>query len=242
MTEFEKLFEIQALNKFDIGYIEDYIQPLDIDRFLLNVDRCTDEWTQKDNWRKAIEALVDNLNKIYLMIENPELLSIDDRQVIRKMQSYLYHNSGKDAGYYAYRKKLTNELIQEYCDMVIQNRMVLLTNIDAIEKCHKDLIQFYQMKLTNKVKIAFENYNEDKLEWGKRHYKCTCGVIVQQKSKAQHERSKKHITFINPDSTSYSNDWVKLTYICGCGRAVGYTNKHHHNKTEFHRNWKQSSS
>ena len=242
MTEFEKLFEIEATDNFNIGYIDDYIQPLDIDTFLLNVDKCTDQWTQKDNWRKAIEALVDNLNKIYLMIENPELLSIDNRQVIRKIQSYLYHNSGKESGYYVYRKKLTNELIQEYCDMAIQNRMVLLTNIDAIEQCHKELIYFYQMKLTKKVRVAYENYNFDKLSWGKRHYKCSCGVIVQKRSKAQHERSKKHITFINPDSNSYSNEWVKLTYLCGCGKIVGYTNKHHHTKTEFHRNWKQLSS
>lgn len=193
---FKELFETEALKNFNL-YVEDYITPLDIDTFIKDIIHCTDIWAEKDNWSKCIESLILNLDKIQTMVENPETLTLEDREQIRSIKRYLMSNSGKSSGYYLYRKKFTEEVIGEYYAITISNRMIMLTNMDSIIQHTNKLIKFFEDKLIEHQQIALINQQQDKNRWARSYFTCECGVSVQKAVRSRHERSKFHLNYIS---------------------------------------------
>jgi hypothetical protein len=241
MSDFKTFFENQALEDFIID-VDDFILQLDINEFINDLDKVTNKWTELNKLNKAIEALENQLDEIQCMIQNPEALTKHDRLQIRAMRQYLAKFHGRSQGYYPFRKKYIDNLIEEYQKISIENRMILLTNIDLIEKATNELIDFYKFQKLEKYKYVPE-INNKSIDWLKRHYQCECGTIVQHRCKFQHDKSKKHLKYLEMNTCQeipeYNNKWVKSKYICNCGVEVNYTNKWHHNKTNRHKEYLQ---
>lgn len=240
MTDFDTFFEIQALEDFLIQ-IDDFITDLDIDEFLQKLDNVCHQWIALNKYNKAIDALEIQFDEILCMTQHPEALTKHDRIQIKKIKQYLNKFHGRSSGYYSIRKKYVDSLIQCYQEMALQNRMVLLANIDLIQQKTEQLIEFYQKEKHNQY--TYEPILDDpSLDGLKRHYQCACGTFVQHRCKWQHNRSKKHLeflktTFPDQDFPEYHNKWAKVTYTCGCGKNVLYSNKFHHSKSKHHVDW-----
>ena len=194
--DFQELFKHKAIKDFHL-HIDDYIMPLNIDEFVKNIIHVTDIWSEKDNWTKCIEYLKTNLEKIKSMVQNPETFTIEDRESIRRIKRYLMANSGKQHGYYIYRKKFTEEVIGEFYSITIQNRMIMLTNIDLIEQQTNKLIKYFEEKLLQHKQFALINQKFDKNKWAGTYLTCECGIPVTKSHKSRHNKSKFHINYIN---------------------------------------------
>lgn len=167
---YEEYFKIQALKDFNLN-INDYIEEFNLDYILQEkgdiYNHCISQWIYKNNYKKIVEYLVEYKNKLLTMCDYPEALTIEDRQKIKDIKDYLKNNSGKLNGYYSIRKKKTDEIIKEFMDLSLNNRMSLIANkeliVDAIDLLIDKYISMHIKKYKTKHHILYSKKGKDNI-------------------------------------------------------------------------------
>lgn len=174
---FEELFNYEALKDFN----------LKVDAFIYryqNVDEIIGDFIN--------EKIIDLKNKFIIMCTNPELLTIKDKQNINNIKKFFKKNSGRSLGYYNQRKKRTQLVIEEYKNIVLENRMFMIANMDQLFREIDRLVLSFKAIDEKKKNEYKEIRKQDIKDWHKKYYSCDCGVTLQQVSRARHERTKTH--------------------------------------------------
>jgi hypothetical protein len=236
---YEELFKNKALQDFN----------LDINDFINETDNCNDILNEvrlsysiplsKQDYRRCIQALEKQKNKINVMCDNPQALDGKDQQQIRNINEYLKMNAGRLNGYYSHRKKRTNEVIKEYKKIALANRMFMLVNKDVIFDKIDKIIDIYRAKYNDNRQDYNELRKQNIKDWQKEYYHCVCGEHLQKVSKSRHERTNTHQEYIkslNPEIKlkPAKYNWHKEKYICICKKQVSKGNKTIHEKTKYH--------
>ena len=174
---FEEVFNYEALKDFN----------LNVNTFIYryqNVDEIIGDFIS--------EKIVDLKNKIIIMCNNPEFLTIKDKQNINNINKFLKHDSGRTLGYYSQRKKRTQQVIEEYKNIVLENRMFMIANMEKLFS-EIDKLQHSFKVIDEKKKNEYKEIRkQDIKDWHKKYYTCDCGERLQQVSRARHERTKAH--------------------------------------------------
>jgi hypothetical protein len=178
---FEELFNYEALKDFNLS-VNTFIYHYQ------NVDEIIGDFIN--------EKFDDLKNKIVIMCNNPEFLTIKDKQNIHNINKFLKKNSGKTLGYYNQRKKKTQLVIEEYKNIVLENRMFMIANMEQIFSEIDKLNHSFGVINEKKKNDYKEIRKQDIKDWHKKYYTCDCGERLQQVSRARHERTQKHLDSI----------------------------------------------
>lgn len=241
MNDYEYHFKTQALREFEID-VNDYVIEIDLDYLLSDTGElyhlCL-HWIKLQDWTKAIEKLMDYKNKILTMCLVPESLTIDDRQKMRDIRRYLQENKGILNGYFYYRQKYTNNIIKQFQEITLANRMIILANKDLIISHIDKLIHTYTIKQDNAQKIKEQVRKKDISDWHKKCIMCVCGLEIQQVNKKRHEKSIQHNTWVkehqpNTEIKENTYKWYLEKYKCMCGKTISNGNRATHEKTKYH--------
>lgn len=241
--DYETAFRQQALHGFTLS-VDDYIDTFDdISDWIDGIKRCASSFASRNEWKKAIERMVKEKDKIEQMCNNPTALTIEEQQSLRDIKDYLKANAGHLSGYYSYRKKKTQQVIEEFKEISLANRMILIANKETIDNTINKYIKFY----TEKYELSRLEYQkvrkQDIKDWGTQYYTCECGMNIQRVSKARHEKTDQHVqymrtTYPNKDFCEVTkNVWYKEKYKCICGKIVSRGNKSTHEKTKYHQQY-----
>lgn len=191
---FEELFNYQALKDFN-----------------LNVNTFIYRYQNVD---EIIGDFINDLNKekIIIMCNNPELLTIKDKQNIHNINKFLKNNSGRTLGYYNQRRKRTDIVIEEYKNIVLENRMFMVANMEQLFKEIDRLIISFNVINEQKKNDYKEIRKQDIRDWHKKYYTCDCGETLQQVSRARHERTKTHQDSILLKNKPREKENIKMTF------------------------------
>lgn len=249
MNDYEALFKEKALKDFNL-YVEDYVDEIDID-YLLDTNKghfyyCCIYHIKKNDYKRAIEKLNEEHYKICQLCINPYILTPEDRQKIRDIRQFYKNNDGRINGYSSIRKARTEEIVEEFKQQLLANRMVLIANQNEIELTIQIIKNKFEELQRSLKEIQKCIRKQDIKDFHKSSYKCVCGLEIQKVSKARHERTKGHIDFLklqNPDIQypTQTNKWDKQKYKCVCGKEVSNSNKHNHEQSKFHQQYCKSS-
>jgi hypothetical protein len=174
---FEELFNYEALKGFNLS-VNTFIYHYQ------NVDEIIGDFIN--------DKIIDLKNKIIIMCNNPEFLTIKDKQNIHNINKFLKKNSGRTLGYYNQRKKKTELVIEEYKNIVLENRMFMIANMEQLFKEIDRLILSFSVIDEKKKNDYKEIRKQDIKDWQKKYYTCDCGETLQQVSRARHERTQTH--------------------------------------------------
>ena len=105
------------------------------------------------------------------------------------------------------------------------------------KKISKQQKEWYQK---NKNKVLKDSKNDYDIKYSKKIV-CVCGSEITIKSKIRHEKTKKHINFINKENVLKQqkeiNYQIHNKYICVCGSEIQEREKNRHEKTKKHINF-----
>lgn len=194
---FEELFNCEALKDFN----------LNVNTFIYryqNVDEIIGDFIN--------DKIIDLKDKIIVMCNNPELLTIKEKQNINNINKFLKKNSGRTLGYYNQRKKKTELVIEEYKNIVLENRMFMIANMEQLFKEIDRLILSFSVIDEKKKNNYKEIRKQDIKDWHKKYYTCDCGETLQQVSRARHERTKTHKDSILLKNKPREKENIKMTF------------------------------
>ena len=243
METYQDYFNYEALKDFNL-YVNDYIDAYEhVGEIFDDIQHTYSIPLSKKDYKKVIDILNEEKDKIRIMCDNPQALTIQDRQQIHNIHQFLNKDNGKLRGYFRQRKQKTNDVIKEYKEIALQNRMFMLVNRDEIFDYIDKIINSCQVKY-NKEKVEHQELRDQYIkDWQKTYYICECGEQLQKVSKARHERTKTHQNYIkslNPAVELKCNEysWHKEKYMCSCGKEVSKGNKSTHEKSKYHQFYK----
>lgn len=191
---FEELFNYEALKDFNLS----------VNTFIYHYQ----------NVDEIIGDFINDLNKekIIIMCNNPELLTIKDKQNIHNINKFLKKNSGRTFGYYNQRKKKTELVIEEYKNIVLENRMFMIANMEQIFSEIDKLNHSFGVINEKKKNDYKEIRKQDIKDWHKKYYTCDCGERLQQVSRARHQRTQTHQDSILLKNKPREKENIKMTF------------------------------
>lgn len=195
-----------------------------------------------DKPKRVIEILQREKQKYKVMCDNPTALTIEDRQNIKHIRDYCKKHRSIYSEVNKYRLERTEEIIEEYKEIALKNRMFMLANQDVIYTEIDKLITMYKKLHEHKCKEYNISRQQNIREWQSQYYQCVCGLQIQKVNKARHEKTKSHqdfIKFINPTAILPKNTyhWHTEKYACECGKVVSNGNKSAHEHTKYHKQY-----
>jgi hypothetical protein len=142
-------------------------------------NRKMKEW-RKDNKDNIRQYYKDNKNKI---LEQQKQYRENNKNKIAEQQKQYYEDN---------KNKIAEQQKQYYEDnknKIAEQQKQYYENNKKYHEVNKD-------KISEKAKKYYEDNKNKILERTKIKYTCICGSCIRKADKAQHERSKKHIKFL----------------------------------------------
>jgi hypothetical protein len=248
----EDITEEEALLNFEID-IYNYVDEIECIEDIVSLNEgsilyeAIKDFILSKNWKTVLERMNKWYNDLIIVLNNPDILTIEEEKPLKEMNTYIKKNHGKLIGAYPYRYNYYINQVEEYKKLILKNKMVILSFKPEIE----DKLNEYRRILNEKIKrqeiqqhLKVENC---KRKWGLTYYTCECGKQVQKVNKANHictEFHKKWLLENKPNENiilAKRCEWYSRRYKCECGKEVYNNNRSMHNKTKFHQQYEQGN-
>jgi hypothetical protein len=144
-------------------------------------------------WDKVKIILISEHN-----LENREQLLREEDRLIKEYKDDEYCLNVRRSFTGLNKKEYAKEYAKENEDRIRELGYIYReNNKDKIKEYFKEYHLKNQEKKRNMAKEHYEKNKDKILEQQRKKIECTCGIIYNNSNKAKHEKSKKHIDFIN---------------------------------------------
>jgi hypothetical protein len=163
---------------------------------------CNNQEEARTEERRYYELLNASLNMINPCRGKREWCVINKETIAEKKKEYEIANKEKRAEqkrvYYEVNKETIAEYYKTNKEMIAERkRGHYQANIDTIKQKAKEHREVNRDEINRKIKIWQEANKERVAEKGKIKYTCCCGSTLRKGEKTRHERTHKHLKYVN---------------------------------------------
>jgi len=160
------------------------------------VNKCIPNRTNKEYYEDNKVKIAEKA-KVYREVNKDkikEYREVNKDKILDKAKVYREVNKDKIKQYYEVNKDKRKQYYEVNKDKAKVYREV---NKDKLLKYGKEYHEVNKERINEHYKEYYQNNKEQILEQQKIKYTCPCGSCIRKSDKSKHERTNKHITFIN---------------------------------------------